>query len=117
MGQHISVNIREAGGVHVVELSGELDANTSPLAQQQILPLAREGSRILLDMGGVTFMSSAGLRLLLMTYRQVTAHKGTVALAGLSEDLKDTMSMTGFLSFFTIHDSTESGLQAMQARG
>jgi anti-sigma B factor antagonist len=113
----MTINIREAAGVHVVELSGELDANTSPVAQQHILPLAREGSRILLDMRRVTLMSSAGLRLLLSTYRHVAAQKGTVALAGVSEALKDTMSMTGFLSFFTIHDSAESGLQAMQARG
>jgi anti-sigma B factor antagonist len=112
----MDVKIREVGGVHVVELSGELDANTSPVAQQKILPLATEGSRILLDMGGVSFMSSAGLRLLLSTYRQVAAQKGTVALAGLSEDLQDTMSMTGFLSFFTIHETTESGLQAMQSQ-
>jgi anti-sigma B factor antagonist len=112
----MNVNIRESGGVHVVELSGELDANTSPAAQQAILPLAGAGARILLDMAGVSFMSSAGLRLLLSTYRQVTAQQGTVALAGLSEDLKDTMSMTGFLSFFTIHDTTEAGLQAMQSQ-
>jgi anti-sigma B factor antagonist len=84
----MNVNIRDAGGVHVVELSGELDANTSPAAQQKILPLAAAGSRILLDMSGVSFMSSAGLRLLLSTYRQVTALKGMVGLAALSEDLK-----------------------------
>lgn len=111
----MEVNVREVGGIHVVELSGELDANTSPVAQQKILPLATEGARILLDMGGVTFMSSAGLRLLLSMYRQVSALKGTVALANLSEDLQDTMSMTGFHSFFTIHDTTEGGLQVMQS--
>lgn len=110
----MDVNIRQVEGVHVVELSGELDANTSPVAQQQIIPLATEGSRILLDMGGVSFMSSAGLRLLLSTYRQVTTQKGLIALAALSEDLKDTMSMTGFLSFFTTYDTTEGGLQAMR---
>ena len=113
----MTVNIREAQGVHVVELSGELDANTSPVAQQQILPLATEGSRLLLDLSGVSFMSSAGLRLLLSTYRQVGTQKGAVALAGLSEELKDTMSMTGFLSFFTVYDTTEEGLRALQARG
>jgi anti-sigma B factor antagonist len=112
----MTVNIREVGGVHVVELAGELDANTSPAAQQQILPLAVENARILLDMGGVSFMSSAGLRLLLSTYRQVATQKGTVALAGLSEDLKDTMSMTGFLSFFTTYDTTDAGLAAMQGQ-
>ena len=111
----MEVKIREVVGIHVVELAGELDANTSPVAQQQIMPLAIEGSRILLDMGGVTFMSSAGLRLLLSMYRQVAALKGTVALANLSEDLQDTMSMTGFHSFFTIHATTEGGLQVMQS--
>jgi anti-sigma B factor antagonist len=113
----MTVNIRTAGGVHVVELSGELDANTSPVAQQQILPLATPGSRILLDMSGVSFMSSAGLRLILSMYRQVTAQNGTIALAGLSEDLKDTMSMTGFLSFFTIYDTTQGGVEALQSQG
>jgi anti-sigma B factor antagonist len=112
----MTVNIREVGGIHVVELSGELDANTSPVAQQQILPLATEGSRILLDMAGVSFMSSAGLRLLLSMYRQVATQKGAIALTALSEDLKDTMSMTGFLSFFATYDTTEGGLQAMQSR-
>lgn len=113
----MTVNIRRDRGVHVVELAGELDANTSPVAHQQILPLATEGANILLDMSGVSFMSSAGLRLLLSMYRQVSAQKGTIALAGLSEDLKDTMSMTGFLSFFTIYDTTASGVQALQAQG
>jgi len=111
----MEVNVREVAGIHVVELSGELDANTSPAAQAKIMPLAIEGARILLDMGGVTFMSSAGLRLLLSMYRQVTAQKGTVALANLSEDLQDTMSMTGFHSFFKIHETTEGGLLAMQS--
>jgi anti-sigma B factor antagonist len=112
----MTVNIREVSGVHVVELAGELDANTSPVAQQRILPLAVENARIVLDMGGVSFMSSAGLRLLLSTYRQVAAQKGAVALTGLSEDLKDTMSMTGFLSFFTIYDTTDAGVAALQGQ-
>jgi anti-sigma B factor antagonist len=111
----MNCSTKVVGTINVVELSGELDANTSPAAQQQIMPLATSGARILLDMSGVTFMSSAGLRLLLSTYRQVTALGGVVALAGLSDELKDTMSMTGFLAFFTVHDTQEAGLQAMES--
>jgi anti-sigma B factor antagonist len=106
---------RVVGAVNVVVLNGELDANTSPAAQQAIMPLATSGAKILLDMTGVSFMSSAGLRLLLSTYRQVSTLGGTVALAGLSEELKDTMSMTGFLSFFTIHDNADAGVTALSA--
>jgi anti-sigma B factor antagonist len=110
----MDLTVREVGGVQVVELSGALDANTSPVAQQQILLLVAQGARILLDMQRVSFMSSAGLRLLLSTYRAVTAGSATVALAGLSPDLRDTMSATGFLPFFAIYDTQESGLQALQ---
>jgi anti-sigma B factor antagonist len=105
------------GQVHVVALSGELDANTSPVAQAQILPLATQGARILLDMAGVTFMSSAGLRLLLTTYREVSERNGRVAVANLADELKDTMSATGFLSFFTVHDDVNTGVLALQAQG
>jgi anti-sigma B factor antagonist len=111
------VTLSTVGQVHVVALSGELDANTSPVAQQQILPLATEGARILLDMTGVTFMSSAGLRLLLTTYREVAQRNGKVAMANLADELKDTMSATGFLSFFTVHDDVDSGVRALQAQG
>jgi anti-sigma B factor antagonist len=113
----MQLKVSTAGRVHLVTLSGELDANTSPVAQQQILPLAIEGGRILLDMAGVAFMSSAGLRMLLTTYREVVERHGKIALAGLSDDLKDTMSATGFLSFFTVHDDVETGLLALQAEG
>jgi anti-sigma B factor antagonist len=111
----MEVNIISEGLVHVVALVGELDANTSPVAQQQILPLAIGGARILIDMSGVTFMSSAGLRLLLLTYRRVVALEGMVALAKVSEDLRYTMSVTGFLAFFAVHDSVEDGVRALKA--
>jgi anti-sigma B factor antagonist len=111
----MTVDIRIVDGVHVIALSGALDANTSPVAQE-VLPLAREGARILFDMHAVSFMSSAGLRLLLTTYRQVADHNGMVALAGLSEDLRDTMSMVGFLLFFTVYETTEGGVQALRPK-
>ena len=54
-------------------------------------------------------MSSAGLRMMLLIYRQVIGGGGRVVLVGLSEDIKDTMSVTGFLDFFTMHDHVDAG--------
>jgi anti-sigma B factor antagonist len=50
--------------------------------------------------------------MLLSVYRQISGNKGRIVLVGLSEELKDTMSMTGFLDFFTVHDLLEAGLQS-----
>ena len=50
-------------------------------------------------MSGVEYMSSAGLRMLLSMYRQISRQNGGIVLVGLAEEIKDTMSVTGFLNF------------------
>ena len=64
-------------------------------------------------MTGVAYMSSAGLRMLLSLYRNISGNQGRIVLVGLSVELQDTMSMTGFLGYFTLADSVEAGLQAL----
>ncbi|MFQ5794623.1 MAG: anti-sigma factor antagonist [Candidatus Bipolaricaulia bacterium] len=109
----MEINTKTVEQVTVVQLTGELDGSTAPTAQEQILPLIQEGGRILLDMTGVAYMSSAGLRMLLLLYRQTRSHNGRIALVGLSEEIQDTMSVTGFLDFFTTHETLDSGLEAL----
>ncbi len=70
---------------------------------------------MILDMHDVSYMSSAGLRVLLVMYRTITSKSGKVALIGLSEDIRDTMAMTGFLDFFTYQDTLEEGLEALSS--
>jgi anti-sigma B factor antagonist len=107
------IKVRTIDGVTVVDLLGELDATTAGAVQQRILPLAEDGARLLLEMTGVTYMSSAGLRMLLSTYRRVSEGGGRIVLVGLSPDLRETMAVTGFLGFFVTNDTLESGLQAL----
>ncbi len=99
--------------VNVVRLSGDLDGNTAPGVQNQILPLADTNVKMILDMSGVSFMSSAGLRMLLVMYRTINSKSGIVVLVGLSEEIRDTMSMTGFLDFFTYLETLDDGLKTL----
>ncbi len=109
----IEINIEKRDQVHVVGLSGEIDATTAGQVQQAVLPLSEAGGKIILDCTRLVYMSSAGLRMLLSLYRSAAAKQGKVVLAGLSVELQDTMSMTGFLGYFTLADSIEAGLQAV----
>ncbi len=110
----MEINISTVDTLKIIEVSGDIDASTAPTAQQEILPAAQEGSPVLLDLTHVAYMSSAGLRVLLSIYRQVTAKKIPFVLVGLSEELQDTMSVTGFLDFFTICETREAGLAQLQ---
>ncbi len=109
----IEINIKTVEEIKVVELSGDIDANTAPDVQKQVVPLAEPGSKILMDMTNVPYMSSAGLRMLLSLYRQTQAKEGKLVLVGLSEELQDTMSVTGFLDLFITAETVESGIIAL----
>lgn len=111
----MNINIENINQITIVEMSGELDSNTVPFIQQQVLPLAQKHSKIVLDMSNVTYMSSAGLRMLLLLYRHMRENIGAVVLAGLSEEVKDVMAITGFLDCFTTFESRSAGIKALAA--
>jgi anti-sigma B factor antagonist len=110
----MDISVESVEEVVLVRIVGDVDGSTAPQAQNQIMPLVQPGSRILLDMSGVPYMSSAGLRMLLSTYRQVANQNGRIALIGLAEELKDTMEVTGFLKFFTSCETGDEGLKALK---
>ncbi|MEM7738200.1 MAG: STAS domain-containing protein [Deinococcota bacterium] len=100
--------------VVVATLSGDIDGKTAPDVQQQLVPMIEANSTLLLDMSGVSYMSSAGLRVMLLLYRQAASQDGSIALAGLSEDIQDVMSATGFLDFFTICSDVPEGVRKLK---
>ncbi|WP_017715356.1 STAS domain-containing protein [Kamptonema formosum] len=110
----MEITITKLEEINVVELVGDIDANTAPPVQEKVLPLAVSEAKILIDMTNVPYMSSAGLRALLSVHRQATAQEAQLVLVGLSEEIKDTMEITGFLEFFTTCDTQASGLEALK---
>lgn len=111
----MEINLKNVDEVKLVELSGDVDANTAPGIQKQVLPLVEPGSKIIMDMTQVPYMSSAGLRMLLSLYRRTAAEEGKLVLVGLSEDLQDTMSVTGFLDFFSTSETLEEALAMLNS--
>ena len=105
-----TVTMGEQDGVRVVTLAGTIDGASAPAAQAELEPVLQPGSRFVLAMDGVEYMSSAGLRMMLMIHRQVTGRGGKVVLAGLPEEIRDTMSLTGFLDFFDTAPTVDEGV-------
>src|ERR1041385_2382292 len=106
------MQISDFHGIDIIELSGQIDASNAPAIQTRVMDVAQSSPRLLLNMSAVSFMSSAGLRLLLQLHRAISGNGGQLALVGLSEELQDTMSATGFLSFFQTFPSVDAALAA-----
>jgi anti-sigma B factor antagonist len=102
----------EDNGILTVRLEGSLDGKTAPEAREQLQRFLAANPKLILDLTNVDYLSSAGLRLLLVLYRELSARKGKLVLLGVSQDIRTVMSHTGFLSFFTL---VESAVEAARA--
>ncbi len=109
----MDISIREINSIKVVEIVGDIDGMTAPIVREQIHPLASPGSRVILDLSRVPFMSSAGLGMLLSAYRHFNWKEGRLMLAGLPQNIKRAMADTGFLEHFTLADTVEEGVAAL----
>jgi anti-sigma B factor antagonist len=103
----------EENDILTVRLEGSLDAKTAPEAREQLEQFLAANSKLILDFRDVDYLSSAGLRLLLLLYRELNARKGKLVLLGVSEDIRTVMSHTGFLNFFTLVESAVDAVQAV----
>ena len=110
----MKIHTKSIADIKIVVIKDDIDANTAPKVTETVLPLVQPKSKILVNMTEVSYMSSAGLRSLLSLYRQTIAKYGKIVLVGLSEDILDTMSVTGFLDFFTVCDTVELGLNSFK---
>jgi anti-sigma B factor antagonist len=111
----MEVSSKVVGDVTVVQLVGEiLNAQTSDQAKVYVLQLT--GPTIILDMTGVPFMSSAGLRMLQILNLEFRNRGAKVLLVGLSENLEDTMRNTGFLNLFRHYATLEEGLADLASK-
>jgi anti-anti-sigma factor len=90
----------------VVALAGELDIGTvSRLRTAVDEALSDSPSRLVLDMGSVTFCDSQGLGTLVVLNREVTRARSSLVLTNVSDFLDRLLKVTGLHQAFTIRDS------------
>ena len=100
-----------AGDTLVLRIGGRLDAITSPefekTCRQCINPDSR---RMVVDLEGVDYISSCGLRAIILVAKTVQAGGAVFGLSGLRGIVKDTLEMAGFSTLFPVYDSVEAAL-------
>ncbi len=109
----MDIEFLDQDGAHVARIVGDLDGNTAPDAEARIMEYARQHDRLVLDLAACGYVSSAGLRVLLMLGKQLKAQGGRWALAGVSAEIADVMDMTGFSSFFTLCPDVAAAAQTL----
>ena len=82
-------------------LEGRLDTATSPRLQDVLPPAFDEAKEVILDFSGLAYVSSAGLRVLLMGQKAAQAKTRSMKIRGVSDEIMEVFEMTGFSDILT----------------
>ncbi len=100
-------------GLRYVALSGRIDASAAPAVQATLRSAVRNGGRwLVVDLSAVTFLSSSGLRALLLLARELRKNGGDLRLCALQPQVAEVFHLTGFNQIFELYPSRQEAAAA-----
>jgi anti-anti-sigma factor len=108
----MEISTRKEGNALVVSVLGKMDAVTAPEFDKkfQAWTTANENAFVI-DLSGLEYISSAGLRSILASAKQLKAKGGQLLFAGIKGPVKEVFELSGFYSIFRIFDSEADALK------
>ncbi len=107
----VQIHTAKQGNGTVVQFHGRVDATSAPSVEQALVAVIDQGEkRLIIDCSALEFISSAGLRSLLLAVKKMKASGGAIGLAALQPNVKEVFDISGFSALFTIHSSTAEAL-------
>lgn len=97
--------------IKIFSPAGRLDSNNSAAFEKEILAALDAGeNQILLDFSDLAYISSAGLRVVLLTAKKTKASSGKLVLCNLNESINEVFIVSGFNSILDIQANQETAL-------
>jgi anti-anti-sigma factor len=95
----------------IVKVSGRMDAITAPEFEKSCLGWIEQGdSALVVDLEGLEYMSSAGLRSILIVGKKLKSVGGSLSFSSLTPNVAHVFSISSFGSMFPVYDSLEKAL-------
>ena len=98
----MTIDKKLENGKLTLALDGRLDTTTAPQLQEVLIPAYDESNDITLDFTKLAYVSSAGLRVLLMGQKEAKKRDSSMTLTGVSEEIMEVLEMTGFADMLKI---------------
>ena len=98
----MNINITRDGNELTVELEGRLDTLTSPDLEEELEDKIEGIEKLVFDLGGLEYISSAGLRVLVGAAQAIDENDGDMVIRNLTVPVRDVFDVTGFSDAFDL---------------
>lgn len=108
----MTVSERTSGGVTILDISGHVTLNDgADQIRDKVKAVLAEGKRqVLINLGQVSYMDSAGLGELVQAYSTVSKQGGALKLLSPTKRLKDLLVITKLATVFDSHDDEAAAI-------
>jgi anti-sigma B factor antagonist len=107
-------NTSQHGDVTVVRLIGKLDTQTSPDAETKLMGLIDGGAlKIVINFEELIFISSTGLRVLLLAIKKLKKLDGGMRVFGMNDIVAEVFVISGFNTILTYADNEAAALASL----
>ena len=112
----MEIQKERVGDTYVVSANGRLDGIYSTAFAKEVGELiAGMNPKILIDFAEIDFVTSAGIRAVLLLMKEAKASGVVFALCGANEQVREVLDAAGLAPFITIHPGRSQGLAALNA--
>ncbi len=98
----MTINKLTEGTTMTLQVEGRVDTSTSPRLQEEILEAFKTAKILILDFAQVPYVSSAGLRALLIGQKTAASKRAVMELTNVSETVMSVLDSVGFSKVLTI---------------
>jgi anti-anti-sigma factor len=105
--------VEATGAARIACPAGRLDTASAPAVEPALLAMIVPGARVVLDLSAVTYISSAGLRIVLKAAKQARAGGGGFALAAPQPAVREVLEVSGFDRIIAIHPTRAAAIASL----
>ncbi|EHQ35534.1 STAS domain-containing protein [Methanoplanus limicola] len=107
----MEINRKKSEPAEIIMVKGRIDAQNSSILDEYLKEAIESGSeKIIINMNEVDYISSSGLRVMLLASKKVKLSGGDIKLSGLKPFVMDVFVVSGFNNIFDFYDSDNEAL-------
>lgn len=100
---NLKVDVTAENGFRVASPKGRIDSNTAPDFEDAVMPLVKDGNgEIKLDFSEVAFLSSAGLRVIVMAAKIMKSRGQTLSILAVPANVCEVLTISGLTTFIDV---------------
>ena len=110
----MEINAERDGGTLIAKAGGRVDGTNASEFQDALKDvITPDDKAVILDFEGLSYISSAGLRVILLTAKDMRTANVRFVVCSLSQSVRDVFTISGFDQIIDIHDSQQAALTAV----